>query len=83
MAKTTTTIEFSDAASEQLARLSGELSTTKADILRKALELYVFLADELRQGEGQLGIVNRQGETEKIIVFPSALRRTRRAQEGG
>ena len=70
MAKTT--IEFNESASVELGRLAETLSTTKADVLRGALSLYVFIVDELYHQEGrQLGIVNNEDEVEKIIVVPS------------
>lgn len=71
MAKTT--IEFNDHATDQLNELSGLLGTTKAEILRSALTLYAFVTHELTQTEGDasyLGILNRDGKADKIVVVP-------------
>ena len=68
MAKTT--IEFSNAAFEQLGRLSGEFTTTKAEILRRALGLYAFVCDQVKQPDTRLGIVDADGTAQKIIVLP-------------
>jgi predicted transcriptional regulator len=65
-----TSIEFNDAASEALSRLSDELGKTKAEVLRDALSLYSFLVTELGREGGQLGILRNGREVEKIIAVP-------------
>ena len=71
MAKTT--IEFSDHASSQLDQLGSNLQRTKAEILRDALSLYVYIVNQLQEQPGRiLGIVNEKQENriEKLIAVP-------------
>jgi predicted transcriptional regulator len=69
MAKTT--VEFSDQAADELASMAEKLSTSKANVLRDALSLYVFIVEELRSARGrQLGIVEDEDKIKKIIVVP-------------
>jgi hypothetical protein len=70
-----TTIEFSDAASDALHRLAEELFTTKAEVLRNALTLYDFIVDELSTGGKQLGILDEESTTTKVILVPGLVKR--------
>jgi predicted transcriptional regulator len=69
MAKTT--VEFSDQATQKLAWMADNLSTSKAGVLRDALSLYAFVAEELRAAQGRhLGIIENEDKVKKIIVVP-------------
>lgn len=68
-----TTIEFSDPAAEELARISKASSTTKADVVRNALALYAFLVNELKGPRYNLAIL-RDDQIEKIVAVPGVYR---------
>lgn len=72
MAKTT--LEFSDAAADELARIAEASSTTKADVIRRALALYGYLVNELKPkpdgGKIELGIIENEKDIKKIVVVP-------------
>jgi hypothetical protein len=66
-----TTVEFSDEAAQVLERSAKGLDKTKSEVLRSALSLYSFLAEELKPGTGrQIGIIDRNGKVVKILVLP-------------
>jgi predicted transcriptional regulator len=77
MAKSTkTTIEFSSDASTALDQLSGALETTKAEVLRSALSLFVYVVNNLRGTSRSLAIVSDEGgqmKIEKVIAVPSLM----------
>ena len=69
MAKTT--IEFGEGAALALDQLAADFGTTKANVLRNALGLYVFVVNQLSEEKGsQLGIVGRMNRVLKLIVVP-------------
>ena len=84
MAKTT--IEFTAAASARLEELAKDFGSTKADVVRTALSLYNFIADELAQNHQRKLAFVRDDSVETIIAIPGLedLRATRsaRAAEG-
>jgi hypothetical protein len=70
---TKTTIEFSSDASAALDQLSGTLQTSKAEVLRSALSLFVYVVNNLRSTSKSLAIVREEdGKTivEKVIAIP-------------
>jgi predicted transcriptional regulator len=70
MAKTT--VEFSDNLTSVLSRLAGDLSTTKVDVIRSAMELYSFVVDEMKRSQGDvtLGLVTDKNEVKTRIAVP-------------
>ena len=67
------TIEFNDAADDQLEYLTTTLGVkSKAEVVRNALSLYSYLVELLQQPNRVLGIVDQdQGNTiEKVILVP-------------
>ena len=77
-----TTIEFTAVAAARLKELANDFGSTKADVVRDALSLYNFVADEFAQNhQWKLGFV-RDDSVEKIIAIPGLeeLRAARRAR---
>jgi hypothetical protein len=69
------TIEFNEAADEQLQYLTRELGVkSKAEIVRNALSLYSYLVGELTNPDRHLalGIIakDRDNQVEQVIVVP-------------
>ena len=85
MARTTkTTIEFSSNASAALDQLSDVLQTTKAEVLRNALSLFVYVANNVRGTSKSLAIVKEEGGqtiVEKVIAIPGLLLATPAMEE--
>lgn len=79
MAKTT--IEFTAAASARLDELANDFGSTKAAVVRNALSLYGFVADELAQNHRRKLAIALDNSVETFIAIPGLeLRAARRAQ---
>ena len=62
------TIHFSNKADEDLVRLTKDLgANSKADVLRKALNLLCYLLDEQKVG-GRLVVENDRDNTKKEVI---------------
>jgi len=61
------TVDFSDKAFEAVEEIAKELSTTKAEALRKAIGLMRYVAKEQKSG-AKLIIENPKENTKKEIV---------------
>ena len=68
MAKTT--IEFTAATSARLDKLAKDFGSTKAAVVRNALSLYSFVADELAQNHQRKLAFARDDSVETIIAIP-------------
>lgn len=68
MAKTT--IEFNEKAADELTRLTTELETSKAEVVRDALSLYAYVVRELANHNRHLAIVEGEDSVKKHIVVP-------------
>ena len=84
MAKTT--IEFTAATSARLDKLAKDFGSTKAAVVRNALSLYGFVADELAQDQQRNLAFARDDSVETIIAIPGieelrAARNARVAEE--
>ena len=67
------TIEFNDAADNQLEYLRATLGVkSKAEVVRNALSLYAYLVDLLQKPDRALGIIaeDEDNRIEKVIVVP-------------
>ncbi len=76
MPQTKTTIQFNSDASAALDNLSEALQTTKAEVLRSALSLYIYIVNNLRNESRSLAVVSENGgktNVEKIIAVPGLL----------
>jgi len=61
------TVDFSDDAFEAVEDIAKELSTTKAEALRKSIALMRYVAKERKKG-GKLVIEDPKENTKKEIV---------------
>ncbi len=76
MPQNKTTIQFSSDASAALDHLSQDLQTTKSEVLRSALSLYMYVVNNLRGTARALAVVSEErGETkvEKVIAVPGLM----------
>lgn len=64
------TIEFSPEADAALDDVAHQLGASKVKIVRDALSLYVFLADEVGRRGRRLAIVSEQETLLKIVFVP-------------
>jgi len=60
------TVEFNDKMNEILEQLAEEKSTTKVDVLRRAVALYKYLDGEKKDGK----ITISQDNKTKDVVLP-------------
>lgn len=74
-----TTIEFSDAADQALEGIKTRVSaSSKAEIVRNALSLYVYVVEELNaRPECELAIARRSdNQVVKAVIVPGIARAT-------
>ena len=67
------TIEFNDIGDRELAQIGTTLGIkSKAEIVRNALSLYAYLAQNLNKPERSLGIIaeDNHNSIEKVIAVP-------------
>jgi predicted transcriptional regulator len=63
------TVEFNDRMNEMLEQLAQEEDTSKVDIIRRALALYKYVEDEVRENDKRKLAIAEGDEVIKEIVL--------------
>ena len=64
------TIQLGDKTNQLLEQLATEKSTTKTEIIRRALAMYKYLDDETRDGDKRVSITSvKDGNIIKDIIM--------------
>ena len=58
----TINIDFSVEAKERIAQLAKKEGRTKSEIIRRALGVYEFLSDRVRQGQSFVAVATHNGD---------------------